>query len=98
MPVTFSNQEVKNILSGLDRESKELNVLDRDQTLYVERDLTNKIIRVYAVEETKTVDPLLQIGPDDEEGFAFFNRYYMIRSPDFDTSTGSDPTDIPGVD
>ncbi len=98
MTVTFSAQEVRNILSGLGIESKELAVLKPDDTVYVERETSEKIFQVYAVEATEDVEPLYQLGPNNEAEFGFFNRYYTLRDESFNTDRGSDPGDIPGVD
>ncbi len=95
----FKVQEIRNIFSGIDQSYSELDVLNSSDALYVTRDLSDKRFRMYAVDprEEEDVDPLITFEPDQEHEFAFVNRYFMVRDPDFDTSKGSDPTDVPGI-
>lgn len=97
MSVTFTAQEVRNILSGLDRHSPELDVLDTTDDVFVVRDMGNKVFEIYGVEDVEDHEPLYVLDAEDEGEFGFFNRYYMLRDDEFDFDADDDPTDVPGV-
>lgn len=97
LPVKFTAQEVRNVLSGIDHSSVELDVLGTSDSVYVERDLENKRFEIYGVPETTEHDPLYILDAQDEGEFGFFNRYYMLRNDEFDFGGDDDPTDVPGV-
>lgn len=95
--VEFTAQEVRNILRGIDRQSEELEVLGTSYTLYVIRDLTEKTFTIYGDRDVDQLEPLYQLNPENEAEFGFFNRYYMLRSNEFDFDGPDEPTDVPGV-
>lgn len=95
--VEFTAQELRNILSGIDRTSEELEVLNTSYPLYLKRDLSNKTFYVYGDKETTSVDPLYVLRAEHDGEFGFVNRYFMLRSGEFDFDADDDPTDVPGV-
>jgi hypothetical protein len=97
MSVRFTAQEVRNILSGLERSAPALEVLGTSDDVYVNRDLGDKRFEIYGVPEPEDHDPLYVLDAEDEAEFGFFNRYYMLRDDDFDFDGNDDPTDVPGV-
>jgi len=95
--VEFTAQELRNILSGIERTSEELEVLGTSYSLYVKRDLPNKTFYIYGEKETESVEPLYELEAEHDGEFGFFNRYFMLRSGEFDFDADDDPTDVPGV-
>lgn len=95
--VKFTAQEVRNILSGLERSSPELDVLRTTDDVHVVRDLGEKRFEIYGVKDTDNHDPLYVLDAEGEGEFGFFNRYYMLRNKEFDFDGPDDPTDVPGV-
>jgi len=98
LAIQFTAQEVRNILSGIDRSSEELDVLNTSDFVYVQRNMSDKQFAIYGVEDTEHVEPLYVLDPENEAEFGFFNRYYMLRNDEFDFEGEDDPTDVPGVD
>lgn len=83
MPVEFTAQEMRNVFAGLDRSPQALEPFDVDDTVYLERDLAEKVFRVYGTEPDGLVEPLVEVGPDEQAAFGFINRYYMLRDGTF---------------
>lgn len=83
MAVEFTAQEIRNVFAGLDREPESLEPLRTDATVYLERDLSGKIFRVYGAPPDEYVEPLVEVGPGEEAAFGFINRYYMLRDGTF---------------
>ncbi len=94
MAVEFSAQEARNILSGLERECPELEVLDHAQSVFVTRDEESRTFEFYGVENTEPNDPLYVLRARDKEEYAFVNRYFMLRGGG---NGGASPEDLPGV-
>lgn len=95
MTVEFTAQEVRNIFAGLDRDVPELEPLNTDDTLYLERNLSEKTFRVFASEPDEYVDPLVEVTDGKEATFGFINRYYMLRAGTFDPMNDDEDT-FPG--
>ncbi|MFB6347041.1 MAG: hypothetical protein ABEK50_15050 [bacterium] len=93
MAVEFTAQEMRNVFAGLDRNPEALEPLNTEDTVYLERDLSNKVFRVYGTEPDEYVQPLIEVDPDDGEAtFGFINRYYMLREGTFNPmENDSDP-------
>lgn len=83
MPIEFTAQEIRNIFAGLDREAPQLEPLNTEDTVYLERNLSEKTFRVYGTEPDEYVEPLVVLEGDDEATFGFVNRYYMLRAGTF---------------
>jgi hypothetical protein len=95
MSVEFTAQEIRNIFAGLERDVPELEPLNTDDTLYLERDMSQKIFRVYGAEPDEYVEPLVTVEADDEATFGFINRYYMLRAGTFDPMNSGRDVDNP---
>lgn len=96
MTVEFTAQEVRNIFAGLEREAPELEPLKTDDTVYLERDLSEKTFRIYGAEPDEYVEPLIVLDEDDEATFGFVNRYYMLRAGTFDPMADDEDSTFPG--
>lgn len=90
MVVEFTAQEIRNVFAGLDRSPDVLEPLQTDDTVYLERDLSTKVFRVYGTEPDNHVEPLLEVGPGEETAFGFINRYYMLRKGTFNPMENDD--------
>lgn len=95
MAVEFTAQEVRNIFAGLERDVPELDPLNTDDTVYLERDLSGKTFSVYAAEPDEYVEPIVEVTDGEEATFGFINRYYMLRAGTFDPMNDDDET-LPG--
>lgn len=90
MAVEFTAQEMRNVLAGLDREAEALEPFTPEDTVYLERDLSEKVFRVYGTQPEDLVEPLIVVGPDEEAAFGFVNRYYMLREGTFNPMENDD--------
>lgn len=84
MAVEFTAQEIRNIFAGLDRNIPELDPLNTDSTVYLDRDLSEKTFKIFGTEPDEYVEPLVVVDCDGESTFGFINRYYMLRAGTFD--------------
>ncbi len=98
MVIEFTAQEIRNIFAGLDREAPQLEPLNTEDTVYLERNLSEKTFRVYATKPDDYVEPLIVLDDDEEATFGFVNRYYMLRSGTFDPMSDEENTISSGPD
>jgi len=91
MPVEFSVQETRNILSGLGRECAELEILDHSHSVFMTRDPEARVFEIYGTENTEHNEPLYELRARDKEEYAFVNRYYILRGGREDS--GGEPAD-----
>lgn len=95
MAVEFSAQEARNILSGLERECPELQVLDHSHSVFMTRNEESRMFELYGVENTEQNEPLYVLRAKDKEEYAFVNRYYMLRGGGEGRASAGNP---PGVE